>query len=291
MSRLLPDPPLLVEIGRHAIRVSAPGGVPQSVPLTTPGAAPGALPVMEAAVFSWDAALVALEPLVPLVRRLRPKRALLNVVLSDAWFRYFLIDWPAQKLAPDEAAAFAAQAFLRVYDQAADNWRLMTVPAGRSGQRLLCGMERGVAAALDELALRCGWQIEHLTGGFAAAFDVAAPLIGGATGYFVFSGDAMAHCARLEGGALTLVRGQALAHNDSASRVALARRCAAVGPPDAWRDPVFLLLTDCAPADFPAHVSSEVSAGAMRNLRRELSGAKRRGNRFLSELGRVWHAA
>ena len=288
MSRLLPDPPLLVEIGRQSIRVSAPGGAPQSVQLTTPGATPDALPVMEAAVFSWDAALAALEPL---VRRLRPKRAVLNIVLSDAWLRYFVIDWPAQKLAPDEAAAFAAQAFSRVYEQAAGNWRLVTVPAGRGGQRLLCGMERGIAAALDELALRCGWQIDRLTGGFAAAFDFAAPLIGGATGYFVFSGDGMAHCARLEDGALTLVRGQALAQNDAASRAALARRCAAVGPPDALRDPVFLLLTDCAPADFPVAVSGEVSAGAVRNLRRELSGVKHRGNRFLSELGRVWHAA
>ena len=291
MSRLLPDPPLLVEIGRQSIRVSAPGGAPQSVQLTTPGATPDAPPGMEAAVFSWGAALTALEPL---VRRLRPKRAVLNIVLSDAWLRYFVIDWPAQKLAPDEAAAFAAQAFSRVYEQAAGNWRLVTVPAGRGGQRLLCGMERGIAAALDELALRCGWQIDRLTGGFAAAFDLAAPLIGGIggdTGYFVFSGDGMAHCARLEGGALMLVRGQAMVHNDAASRAALARRCAAVGPPDALRGPVSLLLIDCDPADFPVHVSGEVSAGAARNLRRELSGVKHRGNRFLSELGRVWHAA
>lgn len=287
MSRLLPDPPLLVEIGRQSIRVSAPGGAPQSVAPATPGTAADAPPVMEPA-FSWGAALAALEPL---VRRLRPKRAVLNIVLSDAWLRYFVIDWPAQKLAPDEAAAFAAQAFSRVYDQTAHNWRLLTVPTGRSGQRLLCGIELGIAAGLDDLAQRSGWQIDRLTGGFAAAFDLTAPLLGGGTGYLVFSGDGMAHCARLEGGALTLVRGQAMAHSDAASRVALARRCAAVGPPDALRDPVALLLTDCDPADFPVHVSSEVSAGAARNLRRELSGVRHRGNRFLSDLGRVWHAA
>ena len=265
-----------MEICRDSVRVCAPGAAPQATPVT-------------ANAFSWEAATAAVEQL---VRKRRPRKAALNVVLADTWSRYFVIDWPQQKLAVPEEAAFAAQAFVRIYEQPASDWLLTTVPTGKPGKRLLCGMQRGAGAALDSMLQRCGWRIERLTGAFAAGFDLAAPVLAGVSGYFIFSHDAVAHCARLEAGALTLVRGQVMSESAAAARTVLARRCAAVEPVTAASGgsstqvpghAFYSLLVDCDPADFPA------TAG--RNLRRELLAGRRHPSRFLAEAGRQWLAA
>ncbi len=270
MSRFLPDPPLLVEISRGSVRVSAPGGAPLSSPL----------PPLAGDEFSWDTALAAVEQL---VRKQRSKRAALSVVLGDAWMRYFVIDWPRQYLTALEQQAFAAQAFARLYEQPAAGWLLTAASTGVPGKRLLCGMQRSAVAALDAMLQRCNWQIENLTGAFAAGFDLAAPALAGITGYFVYSHDSIAHCARLEAGALTMVRGQAMADGSAMARAGLGRRCAAVVSPALAGGGFHALLVDCDPGDFPAV--------AGRNLRRALLAGRTRRGRFLTQIGKQWLAA
>ena len=235
-----------------------------------------------------------------LVRTLRPRRARLEVVLSDVWMRYFVIDWPTQRLSAAEGQAFTAQAFAQLYEQPAGDWVLTTASTGLPGKRLLCGMQRSAVAALDAMLQRCQWRLENLTGAFAAGFDLAAPALAGATGYFVYSNDGVAHCARLEAGALAMVRSQSMADASAMARANLARRCAALAPPllsgaASAAAPFYSLLVDCDPGDFPA--------AAGRNLRRELlavgkgrNGGKglnagKRRNRFLTQIGNQWLAA
>ena len=239
-----------------------------------------ALPPLAGAPFSWDAAMAALEPL---VRKQRPKGAVLSVVLGDAWMRYFVIDWPLQNMTAVEHQAFAAQAFGRLYEQPAAGWLLTVAPTGVPGKRLLCGMQRSAVVAIDDLLQRCGWQINQLTGAFAAGFDLAAPALAGITGYFVYSHDSIAHCAQLDAGAIIMVRGQIMADPSAIARASLGRRCAAVAPPNLAGGAFHGLLVDCDPGDFPA--------AAGRNLRRELLIGRTRRNRFLTQLGKRWLAA
>lgn len=276
MSHFLPDPPLLLEISRRWVRLCAPGGVPLTAAL-------------DPDTFAWDSALDSAEQL---VRKLRPKKAALSIVLADAWLRYFVIDWPRQKLSAQEAQAFAAQAFTQIYEQASRDWLVTTVPTGRSGKRLLCAMDRPAVAALDRFLQRCGWSAERLTGAFAAGLDLAAPTLVGGTGYFVYSHDDQAHCARIEGGALTRMRSQVMPDKAAQTRMALVKRFAAAASAEtagtassagASIDTIYALLVDCDPADFPAT--------AARNVRRELLAIRRHPNRFLAEIGRQWLAA
>jgi len=278
VSRFLPDPPLLVEISRRAVCVSAPGGVPLVVALASSNASGGSTP------FSWEEACAAIEQS---VRKLRPKRAVLSIVLGDTWMRYFVIDWPQQRLSAVEEEAFAEQAFVRLYEQPVAEWLLTTIATGLPGKRLLCGMQRSAVAALDSLLLRCNWRADRLTGAFATGFDLAAPALSGLNGYFVYSHDGIAHCARLEAGALAAVRSQAMADGTALARAALARRFAAVASAEGTSPSpatVFQsLLVDCPDGDFPQ--------AAGRNLRRELLAAGKPRNQFLKQIGAQWLAA
>lgn len=157
-------------------------------------------------------------------------RSELVVLLSGQFVRPLLVPWPAEVADDTEGAALAAHHFGRVFGDDPSSWEIAFDRDADGPARLACAVERGLLAALRQIATGARVRLISVEPLLVSAFNRWGRRIGrGPTLFFV--AEAGRYCAAtFRGGAWQALRCGRLAGIDAGSlREALEREAALAG--------------------------------------------------------------
>lgn len=117
---------------------------------------------------AWREALVTLERL--LLERAIPG-ADLQVLLSSAYTRVFLVPWREQIASPTELQAFARMCFDDIYGAQEEEWLLRVSPERTGMPRVASAMALGMEAGLRALSAACSLKLVSVQPYLMAAFN------------------------------------------------------------------------------------------------------------------------
>lgn len=180
----------------------------------------------------------------------------LALVLSGSLARCLVLPWPPEVEDEDEGAAYAAHQFRHVFGDAVDGWEVRFDTEARGAQRLACGIERSLIAAVRDAAKSRGVRLASIQPLLVSVFNQCRRAIGSQPTLFFLAEPGRYHGASLDGGEWHALRSGRLA-SDAPQELAeaLAREAALFS-----KSPARVLLYA------PEH--GELGAAGMAGLRR-----------------------
>ena len=158
----------------------------------------------------------------------------LSVALSGSLARCLVLPWPAEVEDEDEGATYAAHQFKHVFGDAVDGWEVRFDTEARGAQRLACGIERSLIAAVRDAAKSRGVRLASIQPLLVSVFNRCRRAIGSQPTLFFLAEPGRYHGASLEGVKWHALRSGRLA-SDAPQELAeaLAREAALFGKPPA----------------------------------------------------------
>ena len=158
----------------------------------------------------------------------------LTLALSGGLARCLVLPWPAEVEDEDEGAVYARHQLKQVFGDLVDGWEVSFDADARGPQRLACGIERGLIAALRDAAKSRGARIASIQPLLVSVFNQCRRAVGSQPTLFFLAEPGRYHGASLERGEWRALRnGRLAAGAPQALAEALAREAALFGKPPA----------------------------------------------------------
>jgi len=101
-----------------------------------------------------------------------PRRgAPLDICVSDALARYWILDYPAGLASVHELDLYAAERFATIFGEDPAGWTLRYDPDPRSRAWLACALPNAVTDELPRRATARGWRVRHIQPDFVRAYN------------------------------------------------------------------------------------------------------------------------
>lgn len=171
----------------------------------------------------WRAPLAALAPLLAGLQAERKTRGA-RVVLSNHFVRYALVPLPPQL--PNEAAreAYVRHHLRQTHGDAAQDWALRWHDGIDGATRLVCAIDPGLPAALEQLCRDAGCRLRALRPWLMAAFNPWQRQLGRGRHWFALAEAQRLVLVRLDGGRWVALRSQRMGANWRAELPGLLER-------------------------------------------------------------------